>query len=87
MNDQQLTIMDLLCGIHVRLERQGPGSAEMTIKALSFLDNLHTISRAVDLGCGIGGQTMALAQYISGDIIGVDPFLISYTSLTTMRKN
>lgn len=74
MNDQQLTIMDLLCEIHVGLERQGPGSAEMTIKALSFLDDLRTISRVVDLGCGTGGQTMTLAQHISGDIIGVDLF-------------
>ncbi len=46
----------------------------MTIKALSFLDNLDKASRIADLGCGTGGQTMVLAQNVSGDIIGVDFF-------------
>jgi SAM-dependent methyltransferase len=56
------------------LERQGPGSTEATVKALSFLDNLNGISRAVDFGCGTGGQTMVLAQNITGNITGVDLF-------------
>lgn len=46
----------------------------MTIKALSFLDNLNEISRVADLGCGSGGQTMVLARNIAGNIIGVDQF-------------
>jgi ubiquinone/menaquinone biosynthesis C-methylase UbiE len=53
------------------LERQGPGSTEMTVKALSFLNN-SGISRVADLGCGTGGQTMILAQTISGNITGLD---------------
>jgi len=64
--------MDLVVEVHAGLERQGPGSPEMTIKALSFLDNLNTISRAADLACGTGGQTMVLARNITGNIIGVD---------------
>jgi len=66
--------LNLICELHVGLERQGPGSPEMTIKALSFLDNLNKISRVVDLGCGTGGQTMVLAQNITGNITGVDFF-------------
>jgi SAM-dependent methyltransferase len=46
----------------------------MTIKALSFLENLNRISKTIDLGCGTGGQTMVLAQNIPGNIIGVDQF-------------
>jgi SAM-dependent methyltransferase len=65
-------ILDLICESHVGLERQGPGSPEMTIKALSFLDDLSKISRVADFGCGTGGQTMVLAQNITGNIIGVD---------------
>jgi len=67
-------MLDLICETHVGLERQGPGSPEMTIKALGFLDNIHNISRAADLGCGTGGQTMVLAQNITGTITGVDLF-------------
>jgi ubiquinone/menaquinone biosynthesis C-methylase UbiE len=67
-----MEIFDLIVEIHVGLERQGPGSPEMTIKALSFLDNLNEIYRVADLACGTGGQTMILAKNITGDIIGVD---------------
>ena len=72
MKNEQISIFDLIIETHVVLERQGPGNPEMTIKALSFLDNLDKISRVVDLGCGTGGQTMVLAQNITGNIIGVD---------------
>lgn len=72
MEDKQLSIMDLIIESHVGLERQGPGSPEMTIKALSFLENPKNISRVADLACGTGGQTMVLAQNINGCIIGVD---------------
>ena len=66
--------LNLICELHAGMERQGPGSPEMTIKALSFLDNLNKNLRVVDLGCGTGGQTMVLAQNITGDITGVDFF-------------
>jgi SAM-dependent methyltransferase len=68
----ELTIFDLIVESHAGLERQGPGSSEMTVKALSFMDSLDKISRVADLACGTGGQTMVLAQNISGNIIGVD---------------
>jgi len=64
--------LKLICELHLGLERQGPGSSEMTLKALSFLDNLNKISRVVDLGCGTGAPTMILAQNIAGNITGVD---------------
>jgi cyclopropane fatty-acyl-phospholipid synthase-like methyltransferase len=42
----------------------------MTVKALSFIDNLTDESRILDLGCGTGGQTMILAQHAKGNITG-----------------
>jgi SAM-dependent methyltransferase len=72
MENGQPSILDLIVETHIGLERQGPGSPAITIKALSFLDNLNKISRVVDLGCGTGGQTLVLAQNINGNIIGVD---------------
>lgn len=74
MNKRQVTMLELLIETHIGLERQGPGSPEMTIKALNFIDNLNKNSRVADLGCGTGGQTMTLAQHINGNIIGVDQF-------------
>jgi ubiquinone/menaquinone biosynthesis C-methylase UbiE len=56
------------------MERQGPGSPEVTIKALSFIDNLTDDSRIIDVGCGTGGQTMVLGQNVRGNVTGVDIF-------------
>ncbi len=66
--------INLICEYYSSTERQGPGSPEITIKALSFIDNLSEESRIVDIGCGTGGQTMVLAQHTLGNVRGVDLF-------------
>ncbi|MGQ7869899.1 hypothetical protein [Sunxiuqinia sp. sy24] len=58
---------DLICDYFSSLARQGPGSPEVTLKALSFVDHLTNESRIVDIGCGTGGQTMVLAQHTPRD--------------------
>ncbi len=65
---------NLICEYFSLIERQGPGSPEMTIKALSFIDNLNEQSVIADLGCGTGGQTMTLAQQTAGKVLGMDLF-------------
>lgn len=57
---------DLICEYFSNIERQGPGSPEATLKALSFIDNLNNESSIIDIGCGTGGQTMVLAQNAPG---------------------
>ena len=66
--------VNLICEYFTYLKRQGPGSAEITIKALSFIDNLNDESAIADIGCGTGGQTMVLAQNAPGQITGIDLF-------------
>ncbi len=66
--------INLICEYYSNVERQGPGSPEVTIKALSFIDNLNKKSRIADIGCGTGGQTMTLAQHTEGQITGIDLF-------------
>ncbi len=65
---------NLICEYFSLIERQGPGSRETTIKALSFIDNLNDKSLIADIGCGTGGQTMVLANNAPGNITGVDLF-------------
>ena len=72
MKNMEPTMDDLVVETHIGLERQGFGSPEMTIRALSFLDHLNENSRVADLACGTGGQTMVLAQNIAGSITGID---------------
>lgn len=64
----------LICEYFSYVERQGPGSPEATLKALSFIDNLTPNSKIADIGCGTGGQTMVLAQNTPGTILGIDLF-------------
>ena len=78
MNDEKQTIhefdMNIICEYFSTMERQGLGSPEITLKALSFIDNLTEQSRIADIGCGTGGQMMTLAQNTPCEIIGVDLF-------------
>lgn len=78
MSNENKTIgqfdLSLICEYFSNMERQGPGSPEVTIKALGFIDNLNEQSHIADLGCGTGGQTMVLAQHAPGKIIGLDFF-------------
>jgi len=78
MENKNTTVHDfdfeLICEYYSNFERQGPGSPEITIKALDFIDNLTQKSKIADIGCGTGGQTMILAQNIEGNITGIDLF-------------
>ena len=78
MDDEIKTIHDfdisLICEYFLQAERQGPGNPEVTLKALSFIDNLTDKSKIADIGCGTGGQTMTLAQNTAGNITGIDLF-------------
>jgi ubiquinone/menaquinone biosynthesis C-methylase UbiE len=65
---------NLICEYFSSIERQGPGSVESTLKALSFIDNMSKQSVIADLGCGTGGQTMTLAQHTTGKLLGLDLF-------------
>ena len=65
---------NLISEYFIELDRQGPGSPESTIRALSFIDNSSNELKIADLACGTGGQTMILAQNTKGTITGLDIF-------------
>ena len=64
----------MICNYFKLLERQGPGSPEVTQKAVSFINELSEEAKIADIGCGTGGQTMVLANYTKGQITGIDLF-------------
>lgn len=78
MENEQISVHDfdknVICEYFAGLERQGPGSPESTIKALSFINNFSSELKIGDFGCGTGGQTLLLAQNTAGNIIGVDRY-------------
>lgn len=78
MNNEHKSIhefdFNLICEYFTGVERQGPGSREVTNKALGFIDRLTEQSRIADFGCGTGGQTIVLAENTPGQITGLDLF-------------
>ncbi len=80
---------NIICEYFSNLECQGPGSPEVTLKALSFIEGVTDRSRIADIGCGTGGQTMVLARHIPGTITGIDlfPTFIDLFNLNASRLN
>lgn len=66
--------LNMICEYFSALPRQGPGSPEITNRALDFIGDIDSDSHIADIGCGTGGQTMSLAQRVPGKITGIDLF-------------
>jgi len=63
---------ELICSFFGLLDRQGPGSEEITKRALGIIGNLPESPRVADLGCGTGRQTVYLAENTQAHITAVD---------------
>lgn len=74
MNEELL--FSLMVDLHLEGERQGPGSAEETLRALahSQLDTSSSL-KVADIGCGTGASTLLLAKNLpNSQITAVDLF-------------
>jgi SAM-dependent methyltransferase len=64
--------------IFTNLPRQGPGDVMLTIKALNIINQKIIVKKILDIGCGSGFQTVAVALNSNAEITAVDnyqPFL------------
>mgnify|MGYP005855672657 CR=1 FL=1 len=64
--------------VHRNLPREAPGSDASTLQALAMLPGLPASARILDIGCGPGAQSVALARATKGDVTAIDthqPFL------------
>jgi SAM-dependent methyltransferase len=58
--------------VYEALPRQGPGSFDCTARAFRLCGELPPSPALLDLGCGVGGQTLHLARLTSGSIVALD---------------
>ncbi|MCX6641444.1 MAG: class I SAM-dependent methyltransferase [bacterium] len=68
----------LFYDIFETLQRQGPGDNASTRRAFQQLNGLPEAPVILDVGCGVGKQTLELCRLTSGTIIALDshaPFL------------
>lgn len=65
--------LKLLIDLHVTADRQGPGDATQTRRAIELagLSRLRNLNVA-DIGCGTGASAMVLAQDLESKIVAVD---------------
>lgn len=54
------------------LPRQGPGNRACAARALDLCRDLPSEPAILDLGCGVGAQTLHLAELTSGTILAMD---------------
>lgn len=54
------------------LPRQGPGNRASAARALSLCSDLPLSPAVLDLGCGVGAQTLYLSELTCGTIVAID---------------
>lgn len=64
--------MQIFFEIFESLPRQGPGNRASVARALALCRDLPQSPEIIDLGCGVGAQTLHLAELTSGTIVAVD---------------
>lgn len=72
MNELTPRFWEIFFEVYEYLPRQGPGNRDCAARALGLCRELPESPVILDLGCGVGGQTLQLAEMISGSIVAVD---------------
>ena len=63
---------DVFFQVYEHLPRQGPGTRACAAQALALCNELPDAPKILDLGCGVGGQTLQLAELTNGTIVAID---------------
>jgi SAM-dependent methyltransferase len=74
---------DLFFEVYENLPRQGPGNRACAARALGLCGEMREFPAILDLGCGVGGQTLQLAELTSGSIVAIDSHAPSIQRLQT----
>ncbi len=83
MNEPTPRFWEVFFEVYEALPRQGPGSRACAARALEFCHDLPPSPAVLDLGCGVGGQTLHLADLTSGAIVAIDSHAPSIARLRT----
>ena len=84
MDEPGARFWEVFFEVFEHLPRQGPGNRDSAVRALGLCRELPPAPAIVDLGCGVGGQTLQLAELVaSGSIVAVDCHAPSVERLRT----
>jgi len=83
VNDLPPRFWPIFFEVYESLPRQGPGNRASAARALGLCRDLPPAPAVLDLGCGVGGQTIHLADLTSGTIVALDSHAPSIERLRT----
>jgi methylase of polypeptide subunit release factors len=69
MSEPTSRFWEIFFELYEGLPRQGPGNRACAEKALGLCRDLPPTPAVLDLGCGVGGQTLYLAELLPGALI------------------
>jgi len=72
MNEPNPRFWEVFFEVYESLPRQGPGNRACAEQALALCHDLPKTPAVLDLGCGVGGQTLHLAELTHGSIVAID---------------
>ncbi len=72
MTELEQRFWEIFFEVYEFLPRQGPGNRACAARALGLCAELPQAPAVLDLGCGVGGQTMQLAEMTAGTIVAID---------------
>jgi SAM-dependent methyltransferase len=72
VNDYSPRFWEIFFEVYESLPRQGPGNHASAKRAISLCRDLPISPAVLDLGCGVGAQTLYLAELTSGTIVAID---------------
>lgn len=83
MSEPSERSLEIFFELYESLPRQGPGNRACAARALAMCRDLPAAPAVLDLGCGVGGQTLHLAELTSGSIVAVD---LHVPSMSRLRR-
>ena len=86
MDDHSAAQTDLMVSFYGGLSRLGPGSDEATQRAWRHCGVTTAPPLILDVGCGTGAQSLALAEWSRGTVIAVDLFAGFLTRLASEAR-
>lgn len=69
MDESAPRFWEIFFEVFEHLPRQGPGNRASAERALGLCRDLSPSPVVLDLGCGVGGQTLLLAELLPGSVI------------------
>jgi ubiquinone/menaquinone biosynthesis C-methylase UbiE len=79
--------MDYFLQIYGTLPRAGPGSNELTRRALEMMPHVPESPRILDVGCGPGMQTVELLRITTGTVVALDLIPEMITRVTARAES